>query len=126
MRITEANKSFNLYVRQYWTKAFDLSCKKLRLSSFILNKDISTERGYIVYRNLFYRFFLSEKAKWSNPDLYVDPKTPAQADELFKANLEIHAYFVPDGTLMRVPANDLISRNYVQTLFVPVTKENKL
>ncbi|CUS23557.1 LAQU0S10e03136g1_1 [Lachancea quebecensis] len=126
IRITEANKSFNLYVRQYWTKAFDLSCKKLRLSSFILNKDVSTERGYIVYRNPFYRFFLPEKAKWSNPDLYVDPKTPTQADELFKANANIHAYFVPDGTLMRVPANDLISRNYVQTLFVPVTKENKL
>lgn len=125
-RITGANKGFKMYVRQYWTKVFNVSCRKLRLSSFMLDHDVLTERGYIKYRSAFHKFLIPKKAKWSNPDLYVDPKTPAQAEELFRAQKNVHAYFIPNGTLMRVPANDIISRNYVQTLFVPVTKENKL
>ncbi|SCV04411.1 LAME_0H18228g1_1 [Lachancea meyersii CBS 8951] len=124
--LMDFSKTFKLYVRQYWTRVFDICCGKLRLSSFILDKDISTERGYVVYRNAFYRLFLSRKAKWSNVNLYLDPKTPSLAKELFKTQKDVHAFFIPDGVLMRVPANDIISRNYVQTLFVPVTKDNKL
>ncbi|SCU97753.1 LADA_0H08064g1_1 [Lachancea dasiensis] len=124
--IMDFNKTFKLFIRQYWTKVFGICCGKLRLSSFILDKDISTERGYVMYRNVAYKLFFSERAKWSNPELYLDPKTPSQARELFKTQNNIHAYFIPNGVLMRVPANDIISRNYVQTLFVPVTKDNKL
>ncbi|SCV01182.1 LANO_0F10550g1_1 [Lachancea nothofagi CBS 11611] len=124
--LMDFNKTFRVYVRQYWTKVFDISCEKLRLSSFMLDKDIPTERGYVIYRNIFYKLLLSKKAKWSNPELYVDPKTPKQAEELFKVQRDVHAYFIPNGVLMRVPANDIISRNYVQTLFVPITKDNKL
>ncbi|CEP60622.1 E3 ubiquitin-protein ligase SSM4 LALA0_S01e15170g [Lachancea lanzarotensis] len=124
--LVDFGKTFKLYVRQYWIRVFDLCCGKLRLSSFILDKDVSTERGYVVYRNAFYRYFLSKKARWSNANLYVDPKTPSVAQELFKTQKDVHAFFIPNGVLMRVPANDIISRNYVQTLFVPVTKDNKL
>lgn len=122
----DSYSSLKTYVRQYWTRVFDICCRRLRLSSFILGKDIATERGYVLYRNRFYQFFASDKAKWSNPSLYSSPKTLSQARQLFKENSQIHAYFIPDGTLMRVPANDIISRNFVQTLFVPVTKDDKL
>ncbi|SCU85077.1 LAFA_0D13762g1_1 [Lachancea sp. 'fantastica'] len=124
--LIDFGKTFKLYVRQYWTKVFDICCGKLRLSSFILDKDVSTERGYVVYRNAFYQYILPKKARWSNANLYVDPKTPSVTRELFKTQKDVHAYFIPNGVLMRVPANDIISRNYVQTLFVPVTKDNKL
>ncbi|SCW01164.1 LAFE_0D06502g1_1 [Lachancea fermentati] len=125
-QIMDSCTSLKLYVRQYWTRVFDICCKKLRLSSFILDKDVSVERGYVMYRNMFYALLFSNKAKWSNPDLYSSPKTLSQAKLLFKENKDVHAYFIPDGTLMRVPANDIISRNFVQTLFVPVTRDDKL
>ncbi|AET39412.1 E3 ubiquitin-protein ligase SSM4 Ecym_4351 [Eremothecium cymbalariae DBVPG len=120
------SKNLELYVRMYWIKVFSISCRKLRLSSVILDKNVPMERGKVVYRNLFYRFLASKKAKWSNLDLYSSPKTFEEAQELFKVNPSIHAYFVPDGCLMRVPANDIVSRNYAQMLFVPVTKDDKL
>ncbi|CAR28188.1 hypothetical protein ZYGR_0N06800 [Zygosaccharomyces rouxii] len=124
--IIESKPSVNLYVRKYWIRAFDVSTRKLRLSSFILGGEVPTERGYILYRNLFYRFFNAKKAQWSNPDLFTAPKTLSQANELFRMNSSVHAYFIPDGILMRVPSSDIVSRNYVQTLFVPVTKDDKL
>lgn len=124
--IIESKPSINLYVRKYWIRAFDISTGKLRLSSFILDKDVPTERGYILYRNLFYKIFGAKKAQWSNPDLFTAPKTLGQANELFFEDSSVHAYFIPDGILMRVPSSDIVSRNYVQTLFVPVTKDDKL
>lgn len=125
-QIVESKPSVKLYIRKYWERAFDVSAKKLRLSSFILGHDIPTERGHILYRNLFYRFFAKRKAEWSNHELFTAPKTLDQAKQLFRENKSVHAYFVPDGILMRVPSSDIVSRNYVQTLFVPVTKDDKL
>ncbi|CCE62298.1 hypothetical protein TPHA_0C01420 [Tetrapisispora phaffii CBS 4417] len=125
-RIVESKIAVKHYVRKYWEKVFEISSSKLRLTSFIIGKDAPTERGYIVYRNIFYKIFMSGKAKWSNPDLFSNPKTLQQAQTLFMENKTIHAYFVPDGSLIRVPSSDIISRNYVQTLFVPVTKNDKL
>lgn len=125
-RIIEANPNVKLIVREYWSNIFQASSKKLRLSSFILGTDYASERGHILYRNIFYRLFSARKAQWSNPDLYSSPKTYSQAKESFKQNSSIHAYFIPDGVLMRVPSSDIVSRNYVQTMFVPVTKTDKL
>lgn len=116
----------NIYVRQYWVYIFDLCCRKIRLSSFILNKDSPTERGHVIYRNIFYKLFYSNRAKMSNLELYSQPKSLEESKRLFKQNPHIHAYFVPDGNMMRVPSNDIISKKYVQFLFVPVTKDDKL
>ncbi|SMN21149.1 similar to Saccharomyces cerevisiae YIL030C SSM4 Ubiquitin-protein ligase involved in ER-associated protein degradation [Maudiozyma saulgeensis] len=125
-RIIEANPNVNVLVKNYWAKIFEVSSRKLRLSSFILGTDYASERGHIIYRNIFYKLFSSRKAQWSNPDLYSSPKTHSEAMKLFKEDQSIHAYFVPDGLLMRVPSSDIVSRNYVQTMFVPVTKSDKL
>lgn len=122
----EARQGVKYYVRKYWEIVFAISSSKLRLSSFILGKDIPTERGHIVYRNIYFRVFASKKAQWSNPDLFTNPKASDQVTTSFQENRTIHAYFVPDGVLMRVPSSDIISRNYVQTLFVPVTKSDKI
>lgn len=124
--IIEDNPNVKLLVRQYWIKVFEIISRRLRLSSFILGKDYSLERGHVLYRNYFYKFFSQKTAQWSNPDLFSNPKTEAQAKQLFKENPAIHAYFIPDGTLMRVPSSDVVSRNYVQTMFVPVTKNDEL
>lgn len=124
--IIEDNPNVKLAVRQYWIKVFEIISRRLRLSSFILGKDYSLERGHVLYRNYFYKFFSQKTAQWSNPDLFSNPKTEAQARQLFKENPAIHAYFIPDGTLMRVPSSDVVSRNYVQTMFVPVTKNDEL
>lgn len=125
-QIVESKPAVKLYIRKYWERAFNVSAKKLRLSSFILGHDIPTERGHIFYRNFFYKTFAKTKAEWSNPQLFTNPKTLDQAKALFRENRDVHAYFVPDGILMRVPSSDIVSRNYVQTLFVPVTKDDKL
>lgn len=124
--IIESNRNVVILVRKYWIKVFQVISRKSRLSSFILGKDYSLERGHILYRNYFYKFFAPKTAQWSNPDLFSNPKTEANAKKLFKENNMIHAYFIPDGMLMRVPSSDIVSRNYVQTMFVPVTKDDKL
>lgn len=124
--IIENNRNVIILVRKYWIKVFQIIARKSRLSSFILGKDYSLERGHILYRNYFYKFFAPKTAQWSNPDLFSNPKTEASAKKLFKENSMIHAYFIPDGMLMRVPSSDIVSRNYVQTMFVPVTKDDKL
>lgn len=124
--IIENNRNVIVLVRKYWIKVFQVISRKSRLSSFILGKDYSLERGHILYRNYFYKFFAPKTAQWSNPDLFSNPKTETGAKQLFKENDMIHAYFIPDGMLMRVPSSDIVSRNYVQTMFVPVTKDDKL
>lgn len=105
------------YVRQYWVRAFKISCSKLRLSSFILGKHDPRERGYVVYRNLKCQV---EKSK---PD-YTEPKSYYQAKELFKTS-DVKAVFVPDGDLIRAPKNDTVSRKFVRKLFIPVSKDDK-
>lgn len=122
----EADPYVNLYVKYYWMFIFKVGCQKLRLSSFMLGKDYATETGHILYRNTRYRIFASKRARWSNPELFSRPKTVSQAVNEFSRNQNIHAYFIPDGTLMRVPSSDIISRSYVQTMFVPVTRDDKL
>lgn len=124
--LIESKTSISHFTRIYWNQIFKICSRSLRLSSFLLGEDIQTERGHILYRNPFYKFLSPQNAQFSNPELYTDPKTPSQAKELFKTNQNIHAYFIPDGTLMRVPASDIVSRSYVQTMFVPVTKDDKL
>lgn len=125
-RIIEANPNVNMVIRSYWSKIFEVSSRKLRLSSFIIGADYASERGHVVYRNFFYKIFNSRKAEWSNPELYTSPKTSSETARLFKEDRSVHAYFVPDGLLMRVPSSDIVSRNYVQTMFVPVTKSDKI
>ncbi|GMM55540.1 E3 ubiquitin-protein ligase [Maudiozyma humilis] len=125
-RIIEANPNVTNLVREYWIKIFEVSSRKLRLSSFILGADYSSERGHIVYRNMLYSILFSKRAEWSNPELYSNPKTASQAKQLFAEDKTVHAYFVPDGIQIRVPSSDIVSRNYLQTMFVPVTKADKL
>lgn len=125
-RILESSSYVKPLLERYWKTIFKLCSRKLRLSSFILSKDTPTERGHIVYRNLFYKYIAAKNAEWSNQELFTKPKTLEQAEELFGQVRDVHAYFVPDGVLMRVPSSDIVSRNYVQTMFVPVTKDDKL
>ncbi|CAI4065401.1 hypothetical protein N7582_003012 [Saccharomyces uvarum] len=125
-RILESSSYVKPLLERYWKTIFRLCSRKLRLSSFILGKDTPTERGHIVYRNLFYKYIAAKTAEWSNQELFTKPKTLEQAEELFGQVRDIHAYFIPDGVLMRVPSSDIVSRNYVQTMFVPVTKSDKL
>ncbi|CAI4064778.1 E3 ubiquitin-protein ligase SSM4 SKDI_09G1320 [Saccharomyces kudriavzevii IFO 1802] len=125
-RILESSSYVKPLLERYWKTIFKLCSRKLRLSSFILGKDTPTERGHVVYRNLFYKYVAAKNAEWSNQELFTKPKTLEQAMELFGQVRDVHAYFVPDGVLMRVPSSDIVSRNYVQTMFVPVTKNDKL
>ena len=122
----QKSKSYQHLRQTILVYIFDLCCRKIRLSSFILNKDSPTERGHVIYRNIFYKLFYSNRAKMSNLELYSQPKSLEESKRLFKQNPHIHAYFVPDGNMMRVPSNDIISKKYVQFLFVPVTKDDKL
>lgn len=124
--ILSKNRVIDAYVRQYWVFVFNICCRKLRLSSFILGKDSPTERGHVIYRNFYYKWFVPNKAKLSNLELYSHPKSLDESYTLFKTIPDVHAYFVPDGTMMRVPASDIISKKYAQLLFVPVTKDDKL
>lgn len=125
-KVLSKNRIINVYVRQYWIFVFDICCRKIRLSSFILGKDSPTERGHVVYRNFYYKWFNSKKARLSNLQLYSHPKSENEVKSLFNEIPDVHAYFVPDGTMMRVPASDIISKKYAQLLFVPVTKDDKL
>lgn len=108
------------YIRKYWFRAFEISCHKLRLSHFILNKPISQERGYIVYRNIWQQISGTALPNFSNPVNYK------QAMKIFNENPTINACFIPDGNYTRVPDNDTVSRKFIKKLFVPVTKDDKL
>ncbi|KAL3232949.1 ERAD-associated E3 ubiquitin-protein ligase DOA10 [Nakaseomyces bracarensis] len=124
--ILEDNSFVKKAVKDYWIYVFKVCARNLRLSSFILGNDVATERGHILYRNYFYQLFASQSAQWSNPELFTSPKTYEEASRLFQEKPNIHAYFIPDGILMRVPSSDIVSRSYVQTMFVPVTTDDKL
>ncbi|ODV87729.1 hypothetical protein CANARDRAFT_5043 [[Candida] arabinofermentans NRRL YB-2248] len=114
-----SNKTSTLAFRSCWRWAFKVSCSKLRLSSFILGDDVLKERGYVVYRNIFCRFSREE------PD-YSRPVPSSKTKEFFKNNLEVNCCFVPDGTFVRAPDDDNVSRSFIKKLFVPVTKNDKL
>lgn len=108
------------YCRKYWSKAFEISCHKLRLSHFILGKPISQERGYILYRNIWYQLLSVGLPDFSKPVTYK------QALNIFKQEKDVIACFIPDGSFVRAPDNDTVSRKFIKKLFVPVTKDDKL
>lgn len=102
---------------KYWLFTFKWACSKLRISSFMLNEDNPEERGRIVYKTLFARLS-NPKPDYSKPTM--DPK------KYFEENPNQLACFVPDGNYIRAPDDDHVSRKFVKTLFVPVTKSDQL
>lgn len=108
------------YCQTYWTRVFDISAHKLRLSHFILGKPIAQERGYVVYRNIFHKIL-----GISQPD-YTSPVTYRDAQRIFKTDSQVNACFVPDGNYVRAPDNDTVTRKFIKKLFVSVTKDDKL
>ncbi|OWB63412.1 hypothetical protein B5S31_g5508 [[Candida] boidinii] len=118
--IYSVTKPLTKYFRSYWQLAFKYSCSLLRLSSFILDEDKSSERGHIVYRSYAARLFSRQLPDFTKP--IPDFKTI----EFFKSNPNIHCVFVPDGNYIRAPDDDNVSRLFLKLLFVPVTKDDKL
>lgn len=108
------------YCRLYWTKVFELATHKLRLSHFILGRVIPQERGYVVYRNMWQQILAVAVPDYSQPVSYRG------ALRIFEENPSVNACFVPDGNYVRAPEYDTANRSYVRTLFVPVTKDDKL
>lgn len=107
------------YIRQYWSRAFKSACTQTRLSSFILGNPNPKERGYIVYKSFFARFKKNVRPNYSEPKLY------SEAIELFKDPLnKEEAFFIPDGNLIRAPKSDIVSRKFVKSLFISVTKDD--
>lgn len=105
------------YLRKYWKRAFKICAAKTRLSSFLLKNNKPTERGHVIYRNLFTRIFVNCKPN------YDDPKTTEEALNLFKTT-DAKCFFIPDGSYVRAPSNDIVSRKYVREMFIPVTKDD--
>lgn len=102
-----------------WKFVFEFVCSQLRLSSFLLDKDDSKERGKIIYKTFF--------ARLTNPKPnYSDPVLESETDLYFAAHPNALCCFVPDGNYVRAPNDDHVSRNFVRTLFVPVTKSDQL
>ena len=118
--IAESQPIITKYARLYWTRAFELSAHKLRLSHFVLGKPILYERGYTIYRNIYQRFVAQPVPDYSHPVTY------REAQSIFQSNPSVHACFVPDGNYVRAPDNDTVSRKFIKKLFVPVTKDDKL
>lgn len=108
------------YCVKYWSRVFEISASKLRLSHFILGKQVPQERGRIVYRNVLYHIISNTTPNYSGPVTYK------RALQIFKENPGVNACFVPDGNYFRVPDNDTVSRKFIGKLFVPVTKDDQL
>lgn len=119
--LVDSQATVTKYVRQYWERAFEISAHKLRLSHFIVGKPISSERGYVIYRNIWLQLFGLNV----QPD-YTQPVTRKEALAKFKQDPNAVAFFVPDGNYVRAPANDTISRKFVKKLFVAVSKDDRL
>ncbi|VVT58895.1 uncharacterized protein SAPINGB_P006438 [Magnusiomyces paraingens] len=82
-------------IRKLWTNIFGKACHALRLSSFILNKQVPIEQGSVHYGS-FKAWFKNVKPDYSSPKKPEDLKTiPPDS-----------AYFVPDGCFVRAPASD--------------------
>ena len=102
-----------------WKAVFRFACSQLRLTSFLLDEDNPKERGKIIYKTLF--------AKLTNPTPdYSDPVLESETHLYFATHPNALCCFVPDGNYVRAPNDDHVSRNFVRTLFVPVTKSDQL
>lgn len=111
----------------YWKQSFIKCCHFCSLSHFMLNKDIPNERGYIVYKSLLSRLnhlFHPYDLKYI-PD-YENPVHPSSTTEYFTTHPNAAVCFVTNGNYVRAPDNDHVSRKFVRTLFVPVTKTDQL
>ena len=108
------------YCIKYWSRVFEISSSKLRLSHFILGKQVPQERGRIVCRNVLHHVIGNTTPNYSCPVTYK------RAMEIFKENSDVNACFIPDGNYVRVPDNDTVSRKFIGKLFVPVTKDDQL
>lgn len=117
--LPEFHLGFHRWHLWYWRHAFALGCHRLRLSHYILGKPVAAERGRVVYRNLWAQ--ISD----ARPN-YGDPVTYGEAQRRFSALPDLQACFVPDGTYLRVPANDAVLRRFLKKLFCDVTKDDKL
>lgn len=104
--------------QRFWKRSFAVLSHKLRLSHFILDTPVPQERGYVVYRNLFYRIL-----ELGVPD-YTKPMSYSEAQATFKADPTVIACFVPDGTYIRAPSSDDNSRSFLKLMFLPVTKSD--
>lgn len=114
-----SKRTYTKFCLQYWKRVFDVSAHKLRLSHFILGRPVAQERGYVAYRNLFVKIKGTAQPDYSRPVTYRD------AQIIFKEQ-NVDALFVPDGSYVRAPDNDTISRKFIKKMFVPVTKDDKL
>lgn len=114
-----SKQTYTKYCLQYWKRVFEVSAHKLRLSHFILNKPVAQERGYVTYRD-----FIETLKGTAQPD-YSQPVTYRDALGIFKEQ-PVNALFVPNGSYVRAPDNDTISRKFIKKMFVPVTKDDKL
>jgi len=119
-RVSSSLTLLSKYTQKYWTRVFEISCHKLRLSHFILGKPIHQERGYVLYRSFFHSLF-----KIGVPD-FTQPVTHREALNIFKENSDVLAVFVPNGNYVRAPDKDTVSRKFIRKLFVAVTKDDKL
>ncbi|KAL7662825.1 RING-type E3 ubiquitin transferase [[Candida] zeylanoides] len=109
---------FAAAVQRYWRWAFGLCAARLRLSHFMLARRVPQERGHVVYRNAWERFLAR-----ASPD-YARPVTRRDAARAFAADPRLVACFVPDGSYVRAPDNDTVSRRFIKQLFVAVTKDD--
>lgn len=112
-------QTYTRYCLQYWKRVFEVSAHKLRLSHFILGRPVAQERGYVTYRNILVKIRGTAQPDYSRPVTYRD------AQKIFKEQ-NVEALFVPDGSYVRAPDNDTISRKFIKRMFVPVTKDDKL
>lgn len=117
--VSFCKQTYTRYCFQYWKRAFEVSAHKLRLSHFILGKPVAQERGFVIYRNILSQFLGSVQPDFSRPVTYKD------AQKMFREK-EADALFVPNGSYVRAPDNDTISRRFIRKMFVQVTKDDKL
>lgn len=105
--------------KQFWQTSFAILCHKLRLSHFILDKPVPQERGYVVYRNYFYKVLQIGVPDFSKPVSYQETRA------IFDGNPSVLACFVPDGSYIRAPSSDDNSRSFLRLMFIPVTKSDQ-
>ena len=96
--LVDSQATVTKYVRQYWERAFEISSHKLRLSHFIVGKPISSERGYVIYRNIWLQLFGLNV----QPD-YTQPVTRKEALAKFKQDPNAVAFLSLMGTMLELP-----------------------
>ncbi|RKP30269.1 hypothetical protein METBISCDRAFT_16650, partial [Metschnikowia bicuspidata] len=105
---------------RFWDASFAVLCHKLRLSHFVLDRPVPQERGYVVYRHALSRVFQLGALDYTLPVSY------SEAQRMFRANPDVHACFVPDGSYIRAPSSDDNSRTFLKRMFVCVSKYDQL